>query len=71
MPKLPRNGWLQECVECGKVTSRLVRVLKLDWTNETNMCIKCRWPGIRALLMDFDHVVILEETVALLSLKVF
>lgn len=79
MPRLPDVGWLNFCVECDQVTSRITRVRhyrtelitccggmsnKEYFTEkEVHACVGCRDAFIGRLLGEFERILIVKETV--------
>jgi hypothetical protein len=70
MAKLPRGGWLDYCVTCNKITSR-ISIVKHYGRRRTSstfktafVCLTCREKFAINLLDEFQLVVITKETVA-------
>ena len=70
MAKLPLRGWLHRCEHCEAVTSRLVIILHNQATHVKHVCITCRPSFIQWLFIKFDCVVIQNETVAAMRVRV-
>lgn len=70
MAKLPLRGWLHRCEHCEAVTSRIIITIHGQATYVKYVCIPCRPSFLRWLFLQFDYVVVENETVAALVVKV-